>query len=294
MEFDPIVVVCLKDKQTTDWYVFPLWVNLIRSDGYLVSNIMRFVKKIGSSSLAMLTVKAILVLLLCIPPVFANWVHVTCQSHYEFSASDTELSCSDFDLLEDGRGYFISVFATAEANRETGRLSVASGGGSIRDIGFDGGDSKAYLRKTFAVNGEWLGWLPVTVNVELTYLFVGFGEAQLNANLWTYESTQLISDNQMSLVLRYDGFEHANLFHSRTVGSVELPEEGAYKQRATFNLTAIQKVHHTAPTLDVRIDLLAWSAPSLGTLGSKISASVEADAKFKISIPNGPSVALMQ
>ncbi len=255
---------------------------------------MRFITKNSTSSLAILLTKIFLIFVVCSPTVFAAWVHVTCQSYYEFSLSETEISCSNFDLLEDRQGYFISVLSTARANRETGHLSIASSGGSIRNIGFEGGGSKAYLRKTYTVDGRWWGWLPVTVNVELIYVFVGFGEAQLNANLWTYGSNKLISENQASLILRYDGFEHANLSHSKTVGSVELPKEGVYQERAALQLTANQLVHHSEPTLDVRIDLLGWSAPNLGSIGSKISASVEADAKVNILIPQKASVAQVE
>jgi len=242
-----------------------------------------------SSSWFMYLVKTFTMLLVCTPSAFA-WIHVTCHGHPEFSTTDRTMNCSRLDLLEDGDGYFISVFSSAEANRETGHLSVVSGGGSIRNVGFDGGESKAYLRRTFAINRQWRGWLPVTVNVDVNYLFVGDGESQLFANLWTYGSNSLVGDNRMSIVLRYDGFEHANLTHSRNEGIVSIPQEGTYKGHSALTLSATQLIHHSTPTMDVRVDLLGWSSPTLGSLGSIISASVEADARIDISIPDKTNV----
>ncbi|MDH3693490.1 MAG: hypothetical protein OER96_02835 [Gammaproteobacteria bacterium] len=238
-----------------------------------------------SSSWFMYLVKTFTMLLVCTPSALAAWVHVTCHGHPEFSSSVGTMSCSQLDLLEDGSGYFISVVSEAKANRELGRLSVISGGGSIRNVGFDGGESKAYLRRTFTIDGEWRGWLPVTVTIDLNYLFIGDGESQLHANLWTYGSNGLVSENHFRLLMYYDGFEHTYLVHSRNEGAINIPNEGAYGDHAAFTLSATQLVHHSSPTLDVRVDLLGWSSPTLGRLGSKISASVEADARIDISIP---------
>ncbi len=236
-------------------------------------------------------VKAFTILLVWSPSAFATWIHLTCHGHPEFSSSADAMSCSQLNLLEDGSGYFIAVVSEANANRETGRLSVVSGGGSIRNVGVNGGESKAYLRKSFAIDGEWRGWLPVTVTVDLNYLFVGDGESQLVASLWTYGSNTIKGDNQTSIVLRYDGFENTHLAHSRYEGVIEIPREGAYTDHATLTLSATQLVHHSTPAVEVRVDLLGWSFPTLGSLGSRISASIEADAQIQISVPDIESIA---
>lgn len=243
------------------------------------------------SSLFLKLVIAFTILSVYTPSAFAAWVHVTCHGYPEFSSSVGTMSCSQLNLLEDGRGFFISVVSEAEANRETGRLSVISGGGSIRNVGFDGGESKAYLRRTFEIDSEWRGWLPVTVTVDLNYLFIGDGESQLVASLWTYETNEMKVDNQMSILLRYDGFAHTYLIHSRNEGTINIPPEGAYGDHERLTLSATKLIHHSTPTVDVRVDILGWSSPMLGSLGSKVSALVEADARIQISVPDETSIA---
>ncbi len=219
--------------------------------------------------------------------VSAEWVRVTCKNDYQYSESETAISCFHSDTLEGKNGYFIPGFSRAKADRNTGSLSIGSGGGYIRNIGFNGGESTAYLRKSFGIDNDWTGWLPVTVDLIVRYFFVGYGESQLKINLSTHRAGDLNNVNRAGVILHYDGFEHANLVHSMSKGRILIPKEGVYAEDQSLTLSATHWVHHTMPTLDVRVDLLAWSFPHLRSLGSRISASVEADAWLEISSAGG-------
>lgn len=217
---------------------------------------------------------------------YAAWVRVTCKSDYQYTISIPVVSCSRFNVLEDERGYFIPGFSRAMADRQTDRLSTSSGGGSIRGVGFNGGESTAFLRKTFNINRTWRGWLPVTVNFVLDYKFVGYGESQLTANLVTFDPSSMAGNNRTGIVLRYHGFNKATLVHSRTEGNVLMPDEGAYSGQGLLILSAIHLVHHSTPTLDARVDLLTWSLPNLGSLGYSVTSSADVDARVDIVIPD--------
>ncbi len=158
--------------------------------------------------------------------VDADWVRVTCHEIYNYSDSDTSINCSKLDFLEGQRGYFIPGYSKAEVNLEAGTLSTGSGGGLLRDVGFNGGESTAFMRKTFAIAGNWRGWLPITVNVKLNYRFGGYSSAQLSVNLRSYEPGNMTSDNRTGIILRYHGPDYATLFHARTEGNLDIYPQG--------------------------------------------------------------------
>lgn len=218
-------------------------------------------------------------------PVQAASVRVTCEGIHEFSISKPEVQCSQSALLSDPDGNLVPGFSFGFASLPKGKLAASAAGGSIRGIGYNGGEASALFTDKLSISGDWTGLLPVTVSVIVRYAFAGLGESQLHAGIRTRRADEIINTTQAQIQMVRKGFGGVVLTNVDSTGDINTPADGFYQPSSVIMLSTTEMVHHSSPQFDIRADLRGYSLPNLGSLGSVITALVSAELEFFVSIP---------
>ena len=208
-----------------------------------------------------------------------------CSGVHQLSLTEPTVRCAEFSTLTDEVGNLIPGYTRAEAHLRTGLLAVATAGGQIRDVGFNGGEATAMLKERLHLHGTWEGSLPVTVSIWLDYQFGGERGSRLDAMLSTTSRGNWHGDNRAQIRLEFYELSGTSLFDLDSTGNFEIPAEGRYEGRSLLRVAVTELVTRARPIIDIRTFLKGYALPYLGRLGSVVSAFASATARISIAAP---------
>lgn len=214
----------------------------------------------------------------------AAHVRVTCRGVHQLSTTERAVSCHETDAFTDRDGRIFFGHTAAAADLANGTLMASASGGSIRDIGYNGGEATALLKDEIPVPGEWRGTIPVTITMRIAYRFAGFGESRIHASLSATSAPGPSVRNRALIRLSYRGFDQATLRNVANDGSYAAPEDGAYPARAVLTMSVTEMVAASSPRVTVRARLDGYALPNLDSINPSADSLVDAEARITVSL----------
>ncbi|MDX1433650.1 MAG: hypothetical protein R3286_14500 [Gammaproteobacteria bacterium] len=218
-------------------------------------------------------------------PAQAAHVRVTCRGIQEYSRFERALSCDESNVLTDQDGRLVFGHTSAQADLARGTLAASASGGSVRDVGYNGGEATALFKDEFAVEGAWQGEVPVTVSMWITYRFAGSGESRIHASLGATASSGLIADDRAQIRLHHRGFNKATLQNVINDGGYRTPQNGSYPAQSTLVMSITEMVAFDSPRLIVRARVDSYALPNLDTINPSAASLVDVRARISVSLP---------
>lgn len=217
----------------------------------------------------------------------ASFVRANCRGVQELSSSETRVSCQESSVLTDEAEHLMLGHTRASASLAEGRLSISAAGGQIRDVGSNGGEAGALLMDRLTITGDWQGTVSIGVRLCVAYKFAGFGESRIHATLRTSPAENATGDNQARVRLSHRGFTGTVLTDFESRGDFAIPPAGPRDPQSILELEVTERIHRSAPAMNLRADIAAFALPNLEALEPVLSSFGEAIASIAISLPGG-------
>lgn len=214
----------------------------------------------------------------------AAQVRVTCRGVQQLSTTERAVSCHETDAFTDRDGRILFGHTAAAADLANGTLTASASGGSIRDIGYNGGEATALLKDEIPVPGEWRGSIPVTVTMRIAYRFAGFGESRIHASLSATSAPGPSARHRALIRLSHRGFDQVSLRSVAGDGSYAVPADGAYPSRAVLTMSVTEMVAASSPRVTVRARLDGYALPNLDSVNPSADSLVDAEARITVSL----------
>ena len=218
-------------------------------------------------------------------PAQTAYVRVTCRGVQELSLSG-RASCDESSVLSDHDGRLVFGHTAAGASLVDGSLEASASGGSIRDVGYDGGEATALLRDEITVAGEWQGSVTLTVSMRIVYRFAGFGESRIHASLSATTTQVPLSSNAVQVRLTHRGFNQATLTKVIDDGTNHTPAEGTYPAQSAIDVSVTETLTLASPRLVVRARVDGYALPNLDAINPSAASLVDAEAQLSVSAPD--------
>ena len=210
---------------------------------------------------------------------------VTCKGILEMSSTTSGGSCAESGKLDDAHGRFLPSLSEAHADLGRGILAATAGGGSIRDIGYDGREATSVIIERLRLNGSWRGKMPIEITMKLRYRFEGDGESRLGVMLRSSTSGSGRGEHLATVWIRYTGLGGAVVLAGNTRGQFTQPDDGGIASRASVELKVVQRIDATAPDVEIRADLMAYALPNLGLFEESLTSLVYAHGEIELAAP---------
>lgn len=199
--------------------------------------------------------------------------------------TDGDVSCQESSVLDDGNSRLMLGHTRAAASLPRGLLLASAAGGQIRDVGSNGGEAGALFMDRLTISGDWDGAIPVTVRLCVEYAFAGFGESRVHATLRTSSATSTAGGNQARVRLSHRGFVGTVLTDFESRGQFEIPSEGSRPAQSDLSMSVTEKLHRSAPDLNLRVDIAAIALPNLEALEPVLSSFSRVVAWILVALP---------
>jgi len=210
---------------------------------------------------------------------------VTCKGVHKLASDATGDSCAESGMLNDEEGRFLPSISEAAADLGRGVLAATAGGGAIRGVGYGGREATSVIIERIRLDGSWTGTMPVEITMKLRYRFEGDGESRLGALLRSSIPKQFRAVHQAAMWVYYTGLGGAVVLEGRTRGRFEQPAVGAIANGTTIELKVTQNIDAAAPDFEIRVDLIAYAMPNLGSFEESLTSLVQAQGEIELAAP---------